>query len=104
MGIYPFMTKITILAEKISGGRWDVFTDAFNRLNTATPVPIEQKTLNKALKAASVRNPEQLPNLLKTTEAKKYLCICFDLTEHGQRLSFCGSDVPHKIKDPSHPT
>ena len=94
------MTKITLLAHKIREGRWDAFTDAYRRLNTATTVPIEVRTLNKALKRAGVRRREDLPNLLKFTEKKKYLCISFDITARGQFILFSGSNIPHRIEDP----
>ena len=94
------MNKITLPIHKIRECRWDAFTSAYRRLNTATSVPIEVKTLDKALKRAGVKKREDLPNLLKFTNKKKFLCMSFDITEKGQLILFSGSNIPHRIKEP----
>ena len=94
------MIKITLPIHKIEECRWDAFTAAYRRLNTATSVPIEVKTLNKALKRAGVKKREDLPNLLKLIGKKKFLCISFDISEKGQLILFSGSNIPHRIEDP----
>ncbi|MHC4264352.1 MAG: hypothetical protein ACYSUK_00245 [Planctomycetota bacterium] len=94
-------TRITILSHKIKDKRWDAFTDAFARLNTATLVPISIDTLERALKNAGVFSPDDLPKLLSFTDGQKYLCMSFIGDVFGQTITFSGSDKPFKVKDPA---
>ena len=93
--------KITLLAHKLADGNWEAFTDAFRRLNTSTEVEIHVDTLQKALRKAKVRRPEDLPKLIDKTDGKKYLLMTFEVVEGVQTLVFGGSDEPFKVKDPS---
>ena len=95
------MIKITLHAEEVRGCRWDLFTKAYHRLNTATPEEIYIDTLDAALKKAGVNGPGDLKKLLSYTDGKKYLCICFEMTDKGQLITFEGSDAVHKIQEPS---